>query len=187
MLLGTGNWDERVYLFKINQLHLSLLLEEWKGHMSRPNDHYLSRIATGDSRTRPASGNREYETNRSSRSGVRTRQTMVTRLRISMRPFRARIHLRRRWGRVTLILSHVMALRLVGRVGGRIGRAGSRDWGIYRNVCVRLHVVGVRAMVIELTIAATEGGVHRRTCCLNHTCRAAGLCVRRVMVLRRAT
>lgn len=127
MLLGTGNWDERVYLFKINQLHLSLLLEEWKGHMSRPNEHYLSRIATGDSRTRPASGNREYETNRSSRSGVRTRQTMVTRLRISMRPFRARIHLRRRWGRVTLILSHVMALRLVGRVGGRIGRAGSRD------------------------------------------------------------
>ena len=112
---------------------------------------------------------------------------MVGRLRVSMRPFWARIHLGRRWGRVTLILSHVVALRLVGRVGRRVGRAGSRDWGIYRNVCVRLHVVGVRAMVIELPIAATEGDVHRRTCCLNHTCRAAGLCVRRVMVLRRAT
>lgn len=98
-------------------------------------------------------------------------------LSISMRPVWTRIHLRRRG--VALILGHVMALGLVGRVGRRIVGAGCRDRGIYRNVGVRLDV---RLRVMAILLPIVEG--HGRTCCLSHTCRAAGLGVRRVMVLR---
>ena len=113
-------------------------------------------------------------------------------LSVTVRPFGARIHLRRRRGRVTLILSHVMTLGLVGRVGRRIGGTRGCDGGIYRNVGVRFHVVVVLVIVdvvgwsvmvnMRLTITTTEGD-DRRTCCLSHTCRAAGLSAGRVMVL----
>lgn len=113
-------------------------------------------------------------------------------LSVTVRPFGARIHLWRRRRRVTLILRHVMTLWLIGRVGRRIGGTGGCDGGIYRNVGVRFHVVvliivdvvGWSVMVnMRLTITTTEGG-DRRTCCLSHTCRAAGLSAGRVMVLR---
>jgi hypothetical protein len=97
-------------------------------------------------------------------------------------PIWTRIHLWRRRGRVARVLSHVVALRLIRRVGRRIGGARCRDRGIYRNVRVRLHV-RVIAMAIWLPIIQ---GVHGRTCCLSHTCRTSGLGVRRVMVLRGA-
>lgn len=80
-----------------------------------------------------------------------------------------------------LILSHVMSLRLVRRVRRRIGWAGGRNGGIYRNVRVRLHV-GLIAMV---WLPIMEGVVDERTCGLRHTCRAAGLGVGRVLVVGR--
>lgn len=102
---------------------------------------------------------------------------------VPMRPFRTRIHLRWWWwGGVSLVLGHVMALGLIGGVGRRIGRTGGRNRGIYRNVRVRLYVRRIITMVILLPIV--QG--HRRTCCLSHTCRAAGLGTRRVVVLRLA-
>ena len=106
-------------------------------------------------------------------------------LTISMRPFWTRIHLRRRRRRVALVLRHLMTLRLIGRVGRGVGRAGGRDGGIYRNAGVRLHV-RVVAMAIVLPIMM-EGGGHGRTCCLSHTCRTTGLGAGRVVVLRRAS
>jgi hypothetical protein len=47
-------------------------------------------------------------------------------LSVAMRPVRARIHLMR-WGRVALILSHLVSLRLVRGVGRRIGGAVGRE------------------------------------------------------------
>ena len=134
-------------------------------------------------RARPCGRSRGGGTNRCGRRAVGSRKTVLM-LRIAMRPFRTRIHLwRRRRRRVALILSsHVVALGRVRRVRRRIGWAGGRNRGIYRNVSVRLHVRLI-AMAIWMPIAQR---VHGRTCCLSHTWRTSGLRVRRVVVLRRA-
>lgn len=145
-------------------------------------------------RTRPSNRGGKGRTNRSSRGGIRSRHAMVTVLCITMRPFRARIHLWRR--RVTLVLSHIVTLGLIGRIRRWIGGAGGRNGGIYRNARVRLQIVGggaVHDVEIGLGVMVTgvsiitgaQGVVQRRTCCLSHTCRAAWLGVRRVVVLRR--
>jgi hypothetical protein len=84
-------------------------------------------------------------------------------LSVAVRPVRARVHLVR-GRRVALVLSHLVPLRLVGRVGRRIGGAIGRKRRIYRNGRVRLHDRTARARrQVE------------RTCCLSHTCRATGL------------
>ena len=53
------------------------------------------------------------------------------------------VHLRRR---VALVLSHVVSLRVVGRVGRRIAGAGLGDGGIYRHVRVRLYATLIVAI-----------------------------------------
>lgn len=107
---------------------------------------------------------------------VRSWQPMLM-LPVLMCPFRTRIHLR--WRGMSLVLSHLVALRVVRRVRGRVGGAGRSNRRIYRNLRVRLHLRRI-AMVILLS---TFEGV-RRTCSLSHTWRTAGLGVRRVVVLR---
>lgn len=64
---------------------------------------------------------------------------------------------------MALVLSHLVPLRLVGGVGGRIGRTVGREGGIYRDRAVRLHVGGGRG---------TARG-QERTCCLSHAGRRA--------------
>ena len=131
-------------------------------------------------RARPCGRSRGGGTNRCGRRAVGSWQTVLV-LRIPMRPVWTRIHLRRRRG-VALVLGHVMALRLVGRVRRRIGGARGRNRGIYRNNArVRLYV---RVIAMAILVPIIEG-VYGRTCCLSHTCRTSRLGVRRVMVLRR--
>lgn len=103
-------------------------------------------------------------TNRCGRGCIRSRQSMML-LSIGMGPIRTGIHMLRRRG-VSLVLCHLVPLRLIGRVGGRIGGAVGRERGIYRNGRVRLYV---------RTARARRRGVDERTCCLSHTCRTAGL------------
>jgi hypothetical protein len=67
------------------------------------------------------------------------------------------------WGRMTLILGHVVVLRRIRRIG-RVGRARGSYRRIYGDVGVRLDVRGVM-MVILMPILQGHG----RTCCLCHT------------------
>lgn len=64
---------------------------------------------------------------------------------------------------MTLILSHLVSLGVIGRVCGRVGWTVGREGWIYRHGVVRLDIGG-------------SGGTARgqeRTCCLSHTGRRA--------------
>lgn len=99
---------------------------------------------------------------------------------------------------MALVLSHVVTLGLIRRIGRWVGGARGRNGGIYRNAGVRLQVggggggavdkveigLGVMAIGLSMITGAQGAGCQRRTCCLSHTCRTAWLGVRRVVVLR---
>ena len=106
-----------------------------------------SEIITYLSWTRSCSRSRRCRTHRSCGRAVRAWQTVVM-LRILVPPFWTRIHL---WWGMTLILSHVVALRVVRRIRRRVSWAGCGYRRIYRNVRVRLNVRWI-AMVRLLPI-----------------------------------
>lgn len=82
-------------------------------------------------RARPCSRSRRGRTHRCSRRGIGAWHMML--LCVAMGPVRAGVHLVRR-GRMALILSHLVSLRLVGGVGRRVCGAVRRERGIYHGV-----------------------------------------------------
>ena len=137
MLLGAGNRDKRINLRKRMRILLG------------------TRLSTGGKKKRIGRG-KSYLSRSRSRTGRRARRAIAGGAvgsaghPMGMSCVLLRPMLRVAWGRVALIMVHLVRLWRIRRVG-RIGRARGRNVWIYRHFGIRLDVLRMM-MVVVLSI-----------------------------------